>query len=67
MKINLNLNELRNKALDTVIKVADKAKAKPVTVCKLTAMIDEADLSNTDKLEVLRYLQAQVAALNDNA
>ncbi len=56
----INFTNLRNNTLDGLIKICDKAKSKPPTDDELTAIIEEANLNDEQKLVVLNFLQREL-------
>ncbi len=63
--MKININKLRNRAINATVTVLNKAKA-PDNFERITKMIDSADLTDEQKLATYRHL-SQLIKESDNA
>ena len=64
MKLNIDFSKLRNAACDMTIKAATNAKSKPRPAKTITKMLNEADLTDEQKLQAVAFLEKQITKLS---
>jgi len=62
----MNLNRIRNSAIDKSIKLLKQAKAKPTPAStELKHLLDNPELSNADKIKALNFVAKQIKETQD--